>query len=212
MAQYATNLPINVDDLLKTQKVEKQKVEFKKAWHKDKKRKRGTYWQVLHTICAYANDFFNDNGGYIIIGVDENDKEKSSKDSDRQKSQIDYIPFGVPENKLELIQKEIIGACRAEIKPTYDPILSPQVIESPEGERKHVLVVWAIASDNKPHTCKEDDEGNISYYVRQGAETKRANPEQIEELLRQRRNIPFDDRMAICDGKKLKYFSIITER
>ena len=212
MAQYATNLPINVDDLLKTQKVEKQKVEFKRAWHKDKKHKRGTYWQVLHTICAYANDFFNDNGGYIIIGVDENDKKKSSKDSDRQKSQIDYIPFGVQEKDLERIQKEIIGACRAEIKPKYDPILSPQVIESPEGERKHVLVVWAIASDNKPHTCREDDEGNIFYYVRQGAETKRANPEQIEELLRQKRNTPFDDRQAICDGKKLKYFSIITER
>ena len=66
-----SSLLINVNDLLHLQGVETQRVEFKKAWHsKGQGGKRGTYWQVIHTICAFANDFFNDNGGYII-GVEE---------------------------------------------------------------------------------------------------------------------------------------------
>ena len=77
MARNASSLLINVNDLLYLQGVEKQRVEFKRAWHG--KREGGTYWQVVHTICAYANDFFNDNGGYIIIGVDE---KESWEDSD----------------------------------------------------------------------------------------------------------------------------------
>ena len=208
MARCTSNLLINVNDLLRLQGVEKQRVEFKEAWHG--KREGGTYWQVVHTISAYANDFFNDNGGYIIIGVDEKDKKESWEDSDDR--QINYPPLGVPARELDRIQKEINGACRAQIKPEYRPIISPEVIECSEGITKHVLVIWAMASDNKPHTCRESDKGRDLYYVRQGTETKKATPEQIEELLRQGNKIPFDDRRAIDYGKKLKYFSSVTER
>ncbi|PFX23778.1 hypothetical protein AWC38_SpisGene11649 [Stylophora pistillata] len=191
MARYASSLLINVNDLLHLQGVEKQKVEFKKAWH-GKQGPRGTYWQVVHTICAYANDFFNDNGGYIIIGVDE--KETWEDSDDRQ---VNYPPVGVSAKDLERIQREILGACRAQIKPDYHPVLSPEMVECPDGIRKHVLVIWAMASDNKPHTCKENEKGRDLYYVRQGTETKMATPVQIEELLRQGNKIPFDDRRAI---------------
>ena len=195
MAGNTSSLLINVNDLLHLQGVEKQRVEFKKAWHG--KREGGTYWQVIHTICAYANDFFNDNGGYIIIGVDE---KESFEDSDDR--QVNLPPIGVPAKDLERIQKEILGACRAQIKPEYLPILSPEVVQVPGGIRKHVLVIWAMASDNKPHTCKESDKGSDLYYVRHGTETKKATPEQIAELLRQGNKIPFDDRRAIDYGKK----------
>ena len=84
------------------------------------------------------------------------------------------------------------------------------MIECSEGITKHVLVIWAMASDNKPHTCRESEKGMDLYYVRQGTETKKATPEQIEELLRQGNKIPFDDRRAIDYGKKLKYFSSVT--
>ncbi|PFX21779.1 hypothetical protein AWC38_SpisGene13689 [Stylophora pistillata] len=201
MARYASSLLINVNDLLHLQGVEKQKVEFKKAWH-GKQGPRGTYWQVVHTICAYANDFFNDNGGYIIIGVDE--KETWEDSDDRQ---VNYPPVGVSAKDLERIQREILGACRAQIKPDYHPVLSPEMVECPDGIRKHVLVIWAMASDNKPHTCKENEKGRDLYYVRQGTETKMATPVQIEELLRQGNKIPFDDRRAIDYGKKSLTFN-----
>ena len=214
MARCTSNLLINVNDLLRLQRVEKQRVEFKKAWHG--KREGGTYWQVVHTISAYANDFFNDNGGYIIIGVDEkNEKEeKEEKESweDSDDRQINYPPLGVPAKELDQIQKEINRACRIQIKPEYHPIISPEVIECPGGITKHVLVIWAMASDIKPHTCRESDKGMDLYYVRKGTETKKATREEIEELVRQRSKIPFDDRRATDYGKKLKYFSSVTER
>jgi ATP-dependent DNA helicase RecG len=41
------SLPINIEDLLRKQKIESNRIEFKKGWNPDK---------VYHTICAFAND------------------------------------------------------------------------------------------------------------------------------------------------------------
>lgn len=202
MADLASSLLINVNDLLSLQGVEKQRVEFKKAWHG--RREGGTYWQVIHTICAFANDFYNDNGGYIIIGVEEKENWEDSAD-DRQ---IILPPLGVPGKDLDRIQKEILGACRANIKPEYFPILSPEVVESPGKGRKLVLVIWAVASDDRPHTCKESEKGENRYYIRRGTETKKASAGEIEQLLYLKSKIPFDDRRAIDNSGKRTLYQI----
>ena len=59
-------LPINIENLLRNQGVESARVEFKASWDK-----AVTGYQVLKTLCAFANDFQNLNGGYIVIGVEE---------------------------------------------------------------------------------------------------------------------------------------------
>ena len=202
MARSASSLLINVNDLLSLQGVEKQRVEFKKAWHSRKE--GGTYWQIVRTICAFANDFYNDNGGYIIIGVEEKENWEDEGD-DRQ---IILPPVGVPGKDLDRIHKEIMGACRANIKPEYFPILSPEVVESPGEGRKHVLVLWAMASDNRPHTCKESEKGEYRYYIRRGTETKKATPGEIEELLYLKNKIPFDDRRAMDNSGKRIYQTV----
>ncbi|NMQ19156.1 ATP-binding protein [Candidatus Competibacter phosphatis] len=61
-------LPINLQDLLYFRGVESSRVEFKASWNEE-----FTGAQVIRTICAYANDFQNLNGGYIVIGVAEAD-------------------------------------------------------------------------------------------------------------------------------------------
>ena len=192
-----SSLIINVNDLLYLQGVETQRVEFKKAWHK--KQQGGTYWQVVRTICAFANDFYNDNGGYIIIGVEE----KGNGENDAGDRQIILPPVGVPATDLDGIQKEIMGACRANIKPDYFPILSPEVVEMPEGTTKHVLVIWAMASDNRPHTCKESAKGENRYYIRRATETRKASPDEERQLLSLHAKIPFDDRRAFDSGKHI---------
>ena len=190
-----SNLLINVNDLLYLQGVETQCVEFTKAWHN--KREGGTYWQIIHTICAFANDFYNDNGGYIIIGVDE--KEDWEIDADDR--QIIFSPFGVQAKDLDRIQRKIMRACRKNIKPEYFPVLSPEVVEMPEGTTKHVLVIWAMASDNRPHTCKESAKGENRYYIRRATETRKASPDEERQLLSLHAKIPFDDRRAFDSGK-----------
>ena len=191
-----SSLSINVNDLLHLQGVETQRVEFKKAWHsKGEGGKRGTYWQVIHSISAFANDFYNDNGGYIIIGVEE----REDWENDASNRQIILPPLGVPARDLERIRKEIIGACRANIKPEYFPILSPEVVEV-EGTRKYVLVIWAMASDNRPHMCRESEKEGNRYYIRRATETKKASPDEELRLLSLHAKIPFDDRRAFDSG------------
>lgn len=57
-------LPINVEDLLRQRKVESNRIEFKKGWNPDR---------IYRSICAFANDFDNIGGGYILVGVEEED-------------------------------------------------------------------------------------------------------------------------------------------
>lgn len=62
----STILPISADDLLRGRSVESARVVFKASWNADT-----TGFQVLKTICAFANDHQNLNGGYVVIGVAE---------------------------------------------------------------------------------------------------------------------------------------------
>ena len=41
-------LPINIEDLLRKQKIEGSRIEFKAGWNPD---------SIYHSICAFANDF-----------------------------------------------------------------------------------------------------------------------------------------------------------
>ena len=169
---HPSSLLVNVEELLKLQGVESQRVEFKKAWQNRKGTPRSTYWQVIHTITAFANDLYNVNGGYIIIGVEEKE-DCESPDS----LQVILPPLGVTGN-LDKIQKEISGAFRENIKPEINPILQPVVVDG-----KKVLVIWVRPSDNRPHTCRESNKSNEwNYYIRDGTETKKAKPEQISLL------------------------------
>lgn len=59
-------LPINVRDLVDCRTVESERVEFKASWDPQR-----TGPQVLRTICAFANDRNNLNGGCVVIGVEE---------------------------------------------------------------------------------------------------------------------------------------------
>lgn len=176
----SSRLIINIKDLLNVHRVEKQRVEFKSSWNTG-----GTSWQVLHTICAFGNDFLNDDGGYIIIGVED----KPSKDGEVQ-------VCGVPEGDLDKIQKQIMGKCKGNIKPVYLPILSPEVYDG-----KHVLVIWATASENGPHECRMSDKGDFQYYIRSGPKTMKASREEKTQLLLQHTKMPFDDRSARDLGK-----------
>lgn len=182
----SSRLIINIKDLLNVHRVEKQTVEFKRSWNLG-----GTSWQVLHTICAFGNDFLNDDGGYIIIGVDDEPAEDG---------QVQV--FGVPEKDLDKIQKQIIGQCKGNIRPLYLPLLSPEVYEG-----KHVLVIWATTSENGPHECRMSKDGEFQHYIRYGPQTMKASREEVRRLLLQHTKMPFDDRNARDLGKTSTYRS-----
>jgi ATP-dependent DNA helicase RecG len=78
-----SKLPINLADLLRQRTVEGDRIEYKAGWNPD---------PILRTLCAFANDFENLGGGYIVIG----------QDCDRDGQPI-FPPAGLEANQLDKI-------------------------------------------------------------------------------------------------------------
>ena len=170
----STILPINMDDLLHCRGVESERVEFKATWDE-----RTTGPQVLRTICAFANDYHNLNGGYVVIGIEE------------EEGRAALPPLGLSADEVEAAQKWIRGNCNR-LDPPYPPILSPEMIDD-----RLVLVIWAPASEMRPHRAPSPD-GPGRYWVRLGAETVDAERrgDFLRGLIQQTARVPWDDRRA----------------
>ena len=171
----STILPINLDALLHCRGVESERVEFKASWNSER-----TGAQVLRTICAFANDYHNLNGGYIVIGVEE------------QGGRAVLPPLGLSAANVEAAQKWIRGQCNR-LDPPYPPILSPETVRD-----RLVLVVWAPASEMRPHRAPAGDGARPRYWVRVGAETVDAEQrgDMLRGLIQQTARVPWDDRRA----------------
>lgn len=168
-------LPINVDDLLHCQGVESARIEFKASWDS-----KTTGYQVLKSICAFANDLQNLNGGYIIIGVEEGD------------GCAVLPPRGVPPHQIDEIQKWIRGNCNR-LDPEYQPVMSPEFVSG-----KHLLVLWVPASDVRPHRAPDGEKGERKYFVRLGSESVDAERNGVlDQLMQLTAKVPFDDRRAL---------------
>lgn len=163
-------LPINIEDLIKGNTVEWERIEFKSGWNPE---------TIIHTMCAFANDLHNWGGGYIIIGINENgDKPESSL-------------IGLKESSLDKIQKEVINI-GYQIQPNYFPIMQPYVLQG-----KHIMVLWCPAGDNRMYSApitlgtKAQRQPNI----RVGSESIVAKEENLRLLMELTARIPFDDRV-----------------
>lgn len=92
-------LEMGIEDLLNKRKLESDRIEFKAGWNPD---------DIYHSVCAFANDYNNDGGGYIVVGVEE-------------ENGIAKRPVkGVPEYMLDSIQKDMLGYNNM-ISPPYFP-------------------------------------------------------------------------------------------
>ena len=163
--------PINLDDLIHSRSVESVRREFKKSWSDQ------SLEQVIRTICAFANDFLNLNGGYIIIGIEE------------QNGLLILPPIGLEGENLDEIQKKIRTQCKR-IDPEYQPVISPEVYQD-----KLVLVLWIPGGDFRPYQAPKTLKGSErAYYVRQGSESVEAKGDILTQLMQMTAKVPFDDR------------------
>ena len=170
-AWFAMHLPINIDDVLHGQTVEWERLEFKQGWNPE---------AVLHTMCAFANDFHNLGGGYILIGVAEN------------QGQPILPPAGLLASKLDAIQKEILEIGHR-IQPHYHPVIAPYVVQ-----QKHILVLWCPGGQTRPYKAPVSlAKGNreFAYFIRKGSATVKAKHEEEVELVSLAATVPFDDRI-----------------
>ena len=175
-------IPVSIEKLLNENIVEWARIEFKEGWNPD---------STLKTISAFANDIDNWGGGYIVIGV----KEENGK--------ILKPITGLNEESVDHIQKEILKYCKY-LKPNYVPQSEPVYYEG-----KMVLLIWCPGGYERPYQCPKRPTSKNSekaYYIRKLSSTIEATDLDVKELIALTHNIPFDDRVNIkSELTDLKY-------
>lgn len=163
-------LPINIEDLLNKNRIESDRIEFKKGWNPA---------AIYHSVCAFANDIENIGGGYVIVGVEE-------------ENGVAKRPVcGIPEASLDRIQRDIIQYNQM-IEPQYAPRLS---VEEVDG--KKILVIWVTSGNNRPYTVPSDVTSKHKkpvFYIRYGTSSIEATGEFLDQLRDMANRVPFDDR------------------
>lgn len=166
-------LTINLNDLLHQRTVESARIEYKAGWNPD---------AILRTLCAFANDFENLGGGYLVIGQACDDN-----------GQPEFPPLGIADDLIDKIQQELLAACQL-IQPPYFPMLS---VEAVEGRK--LIVLRAPGGMNRPYKAPasvSSKHKSWHYYIRRYSSTVEAKGETEQELLSLAANVPWDDRLA----------------
>lgn len=163
-------MPINIKNLINCRVIESNRVEFISGWNPN---------PIIHSICAFANDIDNVGGGYIVVGVEENDGTP-------------VLPVkGIPQERVDGILKELIGLCHM-IEPLYYPVVEPVLFQG-----KYIIVIWVSGGHGRPYKAAKDvhsDKSTKLYYIRKFSSTIVASPEEEKELFYISTDIPFDDR------------------
>ena len=167
-------IPVNINDLINRTVVESTRIEFKADWNPE---------PILHTICAFANDIDNMGGGYIIIGVDEEDG-------------VPIFPIkGIAKNRVDGIEKKLRECCHY-LEPFYQPVAEPFLYEN-----KYVLVIWVSGGYARPYKASvslSEKRSEKRYYIRKASSTIVASPEEEKQLYYVSSDIPFDDRANLA--------------
>ena len=162
-------LELSMESLLNKEKIESNRIEFKEGWNPA---------DIYRSICAFANDFDSQGGGYILIGVKEKDG-------------VAVRPvLGVAENTIDALHKDMVGYDK-KIIPAYSAKVS---VEDVDG--KKVIAIWVPTGMERPYkvpdnvTSKKDKEHKVR--IRYNSNSVVATPEQERELYALAANEPFD--------------------
>jgi ATP-dependent DNA helicase RecG len=144
--------------------------------------------KLIETVVAFANDFLNLGGGYIVCGAKETNDENDFKT-------VEYT--GLSAKRLEEIKQYVANTCYNPNK--VNPPLIPKFDELavPEDDSKRVLVITIDASGHA-HTYKADYDSikKPRYFVRTDTNTREANNGLMRELLRRKGQLePWDKRI-----------------
>lgn len=164
-------LPINIDSLLRQRTIEGERIEYKAGWNPQ---------AVLHAICAFANDFHNLGGGYVVLGVEERNGRPL------------LPPKGMNPERIDAVQKELLNLGNSAIQPPYHPITATYEIEG-----RTILVLWAPGGETRPYKARgtlSKGPSQWSYFIRKHSSAVRARGADEREMLTLAATVPFDDR------------------
>ena len=172
-------IPTNIHTLLSGSVVEWARIEFKESWKPE---------ASLKTITAFANDLDNWGGGYLVIGVED--------DNGRPKFPIK----GLPLSEVDTILKDLLNKCKL-IEPDYLPIVAPVDYDA----NTKLIVVWCPGGAVRPYRSpstftyskgKAVASSETVYWIRKMASTIKPSPQETNDLFALSNQIPFDDRIC----------------
>lgn len=171
-------IPVKIETLLEGRKVERNRIEYKEGFNPS---------DIVHTICAYANDIAGEDGGYLVIGV-------------KAKEGIPVLPpKGLPQDTLDDIQLKLFQYCN-KIEPRYIP-----KIEVVEYDGKYLIYLKCSAGDAGPYQAPVDvyskreagkqQDRTMKYWIRPASLTTEAKQGELAELFEKFASVPYIDRI-----------------
>ena len=124
---------------------------------------------VVATISAFANDWSNLGGGYVVCGASE---EKDEYGFPR------LAIVGLSAARLKEVEGKVMNACRDRVSPS----IAPLVQELPGTTPDRRVLVFIMPATRSPHLFRKQ-QGAGRYYVRIGRETREARNGILRELL-----------------------------
>lgn len=171
-------LPINIEDLLNKRKVESNRIEFKTGWNPDK---------IYHTICAFATDLENTGGGYILVGVEQDENGIAKRPVK-----------GVPLEAIDGILQDMVGYDSKISSSNLRTVSYNTKVSIEEVDGKPILAIWVPTGPNRPYCVPESvvskNKSPLKYYIRSKSSTIEAKGEVLDEVRNLANRIPFDER------------------
>lgn len=171
-------IPINIEDLLNKQKIESNRIEFKRGWNPDK---------IYHTICAFATDLDNTGGGYILVGVEQNENGIAKRPVK-----------GLPIETIDGILQDMVGYDAKITSSNLKSVAYNSRVSKEEVDGQSILVIWVPTGPNRPYCVPESvvakGKSPLKYYIRSKASTIEARGEVLDEVRNLDDRTPFDER------------------
>ena len=165
-------LPINIDHLLRQRTIEGESIEYKAGWNPQ---------SVLHTVCAFANDFHNLGGGYFVLGVEEQNGRAGAAANG-------HCPGVRRSDSERATELGILG---------HTTLVPPELGDLRCRWPDHLLVLWVPGGETRPYKAKVNlsaERNDWAYFIRRHSSTVRAKGQDERELLSLAATVPFDDR------------------
>lgn len=154
-------LPINIEDLLNKRKVESNRIEFKAGWNPDK---------IYHTICAFATDLDNTGGGYILVGVEEDDNGIAKRPVK-----------GLPLDSIDNILRDMVGYDAKISSSNLKSISYNTKVSVEDVDGQTILAIWVPTGPNRPYCVPESvvtkNKSQMKYFIRSKSSTIEARGE-----------------------------------
>jgi ATP-dependent DNA helicase RecG len=124
---------------------------------------------VAETLSAFANDWSNLGGGYVVCGARE---EKDEHGFPR------VAIVGLSATRLKEVEGRVLTACRDRVSPSIAPLVEELPANSPDRR----VLVFIMPATRSAHLFRRREEAG-RYYVRISRETREARNGILRELL-----------------------------